>query len=83
MLSEFSIRVGMCGKNNVDVVKEIKKKKIKVDASRFSKVINGVDDTPSGLHILEVAEEIVTAWEKEQGRVWDGKAFGFWKEARA
>lgn len=77
MLSEFSIRVGMCGKNNVDVVKEIKKKKIKVDASRFSKVINGVDDTPSGQHILKVAEEIVTAWEKEQGRVWDGKAFGF------
>ena len=77
MTSEFSIRVGMCGKNNVDVVKEIKKKKIKVDASRFSKVINGVDDTPSGKHILKVAEEIVTAWEKEQGRVWDGKAFGF------
>lgn len=78
MTSEFSIRVGMCGKNNVDVIK-----KIKVDASRFSKAINGVDNTPSGLHILEVAEEIVTAWEKEQGRVWDGKAFGVWKEARA
>ena len=46
-------------------------------------MINGVDDTPSGQHILEVAEEIVTAWEKKQGRVWDGKAFGGWKEARA
>lgn len=73
----FRMRVGMCGKKNVDVVKEIKKKKIKVDASRFSNVINGIDDTPSGQRIREAAEEIVTAWEKEQGRVWDDKAIGF------
>ena len=74
----FKMRVGMCGKKCVDVIKAIKDdKKICVDATRFSRAVRGLDDTPSAKRIREAAEEIVTAWEKAQGRVWDGKAFGF------
>ncbi len=74
----FRMRVGMCGKKCVDVIKAIKDdKKICVDATRFSRAVRGLDDTPSAKRICEAAEEIVTKWETEQGRVWDDKAIGF------
>lgn len=69
MVSKYRLRVLMCGKKDVDVIKELHKKKIRVDSSRFSRVINEIDNTPSAQHIREVAEEIVSGWEKEQGRV--------------
>ena len=60
MISKNRLRIMACGKKDVDVIKELHDKEICVDASRFSRVINDIDNSPSGQRIREVAEEIVS-----------------------
>ena len=69
MISKNRLRIAMCGKKDVDVIKELHDKEIRVDSSRFSRVINDIDNSPSAQRIRAVAEEIISGWEKEQGRV--------------
>ena len=69
MGNSFRVRIMQCGKKNVDVIDEIRRNKVKVDPPFFSKAILGRSDTPAAKRIRELTEEIVSGWEKEQGRV--------------
>ena len=70
MVSKNRLRIIMCGKTNEYVIEILKKdKKICVDSTRFSRAINEKVDTPSAKRIRAAAEEIISGWEKEQGRI--------------
>ena len=70
MVSKNRLRILMCGKTNEDVIKILKDDmKICVDSTRFSRAINEKVDTPAAQRIRAAAEEIISGWEKEQGRV--------------
>ena len=77
MVSKNRLRIMMCGKTNEDVIKILHDKKICVDSARFSRAINETVNTPAAQRIRAAAEEIISGWEKEQGRVYDGNALGF------
>lgn len=70
-------RIRLCGKRHIDVVNELRKKGMDISCPKFCEAINGYRTGPKPQLILAEAVKIVTAWEKEQGRVWNDKAIGF------
>ena len=69
MGNSFRVRIMQCGKKNVDVIDIIQQRDVKVDPTFFSKAILGRSNAPAAKRIRELTEEIVSDWEKEQGRV--------------
>ncbi len=69
MGNSFRVRIMQCGKKNVDVIDIIQQRDVKVDPTFFSKAILGRSNAPAAKRIRELTEEIVSEWEKEQGRV--------------
>lgn len=69
MGNSFRVRIMQCGKKNVDVIDIIQQRDVKVDPTFFSKAILGRSNAPAAKRIRELTEEIVSGWEKEQGRV--------------
>ena len=77
MNSILKVRIMLCGKRNVDVVNELRKRGLCMSSPKFSEALNGYRTGPKPRMILAETEKIVSDWEKEQGRVWDDKAIGF------
>lgn len=77
MNSILKVRIMLCGKRNVDVIDELRKRGLDMSSSKFSEALNGYRTGPKPRMILAETEKIVSEWEKEQGRVWDNKAIGF------
>ena len=69
MGNSFRVRIMQCGKKNVDVIDIIQQRDVKVDPTFFSKAILGRSNAPAAKRIRALTEEIVSGWEKEQGRV--------------
>lgn len=69
MGNSFRVRIMQCGKKNVDVIDILHGREVKVDPTFFSKAILGRSNAPAAKRIRELTEEIVSGWEKEQGRV--------------
>ena len=70
MYQNLKVRILLCGKKNIDVIEEIKKRGINVSPCSFSSALHGRLNTPAGRNILQAAEEVISGWEKEQGRIW-------------
>ena len=77
MNSILKVRIMLCGKRDVDVVNELRKRGLCMSSPKFSEALNGYRTGPKPRMILAETEKIVSEWEKEQGRVWDDKAIGF------
>lgn len=70
MYKNLRIRIALCGKKSVDVIKVLHTHEVfkKLTAPSFSKAVNEYDDTPMSRKIREEADKIVEQWEREQGR---------------
>jgi uncharacterized protein (DUF1778 family) len=49
----------------VDVIRELRKRGIKVNSADFSRFVNGIEDPPRSELILSEADKIVTEWESQ------------------
>lgn len=76
MNTTLKIRKMLCNKTDGDISKALHKKGFEMSATKVSQVINGYVTYPKAKRALELIEEILTDWEKEQGRVWDGTSLG-------
>ncbi|HVI43143.1 MAG TPA: hypothetical protein VM577_21250 [Anaerovoracaceae bacterium] len=52
-------------KTQVDLIKTLAKKEIKVSQSEMSQFVNGVLFTPKANLVLSESDKILTEWEKE------------------
>lgn len=70
MYKNLRIRLALCGKKCVDVIKVLHtRKEFKgITAPSFSRAVNEYDNTPMSRMIREEADKIVEQWEREQGR---------------
>lgn len=59
------VRLVKLRKKQVDIIRELKKRHIKVAESEFSRFINGIESTPKSELVLSEADKIVTEWEQE------------------
>lgn len=60
------VRLVMLGKKQVDVLRELHSRRIKVTAPQFSVYVNGVENTPKSELVLAEADKILTEWEGKQ-----------------
>lgn len=61
------IRLVTLGKKQVDVIRELHRRHIKVTPQQFSMYVNGVDNPPKSEMVLAEADKILTEWEASNG----------------
>lgn len=54
----------MLGKKQVDIIRELHRRHIKVAQSELSRYINGIDKPPKSELVLSEADKILTEWEE-------------------
>lgn len=57
------VRLVMLGKKQVDVLRELHGRHIKVTAQQFSVYVNGVENPPKSELVLAEADKIIAEWE--------------------
>lgn len=57
------VRLVVLGKKQVDVMRELHRKRIKVTPSELSLFINGLNNPPKSELVLAEADKILTEWE--------------------
>jgi hypothetical protein len=62
------VRLAQLRKHQTDIIKELRKRGIKVSQSEFSLWVNGVDDPPKSVLVLSEADKILTGWENDAER---------------
>jgi len=65
MLFEIKIRLIKLGKKQKDLIPELEKRGIKCTPAELSNAINDVDRTPKASRIVELANKIVSEWERK------------------
>lgn len=63
------VRLAKLHKHQTDIIKELRKRGIRVSQSEFSLWVNGVEDPPRSEGVMKAADEIVTEWEAEDARM--------------
>lgn len=58
------VRLAKLHKKQVDVMRELKKRGIRVYQSQLSRYINGAENPPKSEIVLAEADKILTEWEK-------------------
>lgn len=66
-ITERLAKLRMAGRKvyAVDVIRELRKRGIKVNSADFSRFVNGTEDPPRSELILSEADKIVTEWESQ------------------
>lgn len=62
---KIKVRLAELGKKQVDLIPELAKRGLKVNPTELSLAILGRKQQPKTDKILSIANEIVSAWEKE------------------
>ncbi len=64
---EIRIRLMKLGRNQVDLIPELKKCGIdKISPAELSVALKGLSQSPKSQNILSMSNEIVTRWEQER-----------------
>lgn len=66
MLFRIKIRLWELGKRQKDLIPELEKLGIRATPAELSNAINDIDKGPKASQIVSLANQIVTAWEKEK-----------------
>lgn len=57
------VRLVLLGKKQVDILRELHARRIKVNSSELSRFINGLENPPRSEIVLSEADKILTEWE--------------------
>ena len=61
------VRLVLLGKKQVDILRELHARRIKVNSSELSRFINGLENPPRSEIVLSEADKILTEWEGQCG----------------
>lgn len=65
MKYNIPVRLAQLRKHQTDIIKELKKKGIKVAQAELSRYVNGVEDPPKSVLVLSEADKILKRWEED------------------